>query len=72
MVRPVRALARLARRGDEGIVDGAVEGTGRATLALGGGLAALHRAALPRALATALAGVLLIGLATVLILGGAR
>ena len=72
VVRPVRALARLARRGDEGIVDGAVEGTGRATLALGGGLAALHRAALPRALATALAGVLLIGLATVLILGGAR
>ncbi|MBO4204647.1 NADH-quinone oxidoreductase subunit 5 family protein [Micromonospora echinofusca] len=71
VVRPVRALGRLARRGDEVVVDGLVEGTGRATGGLGRGLAALHRAALPRAVAVLLAGVLLLGLAAVLLTGGA-
>lgn len=66
---PVRALARLARTGDEVGVDGLVEGSGRGASGLGGGLAALHRAALPRAAAAVLAGALLIGLATVLIGG---
>jgi NADH-quinone oxidoreductase subunit L len=70
VVRPTEALARVARTGDEAVVDGAVEGSGRAALGLGGGLAALHRAALPRAAAGVLAGALLIGLAAVLI-GGA-
>ncbi|KXK63563.1 NADH-quinone oxidoreductase subunit L [Micromonospora rosaria] len=67
VVRPVRALGRLARTADETVVDGAVTGTGRAARGLGGGLAALHRAALPRAAAGVLAGALLIGLAAVLI-----
>ncbi|MGW5560396.1 NADH-quinone oxidoreductase subunit 5 family protein [Micromonospora sp. NPDC003944] len=67
VVRPVRALARVARSGDEVVVDGAVEGTGRAATGLGAGLAALHRAALPRAAAGVLAGALLIGLAAALL-----
>ncbi|RLP86350.1 NADH-quinone oxidoreductase subunit L [Micromonospora sp. BL4] len=71
VVRPFRALARAARTGDEVVVDGAVEGSGRAASGLGAGLAALHRAALPRAAAGVLAGALLIGLAAALI-GGNR
>ncbi|MFG1889763.1 NADH-quinone oxidoreductase subunit L [Micromonospora sp. NPDC049051] len=67
VVRPTKALARAARTTDEVVVDGAVEGSGRAALGLGGGLAALHRAALPRATVGVLAGALLIGLAAVLI-----
>jgi NADH-quinone oxidoreductase subunit L len=66
VVRPVRALARAVRRGDETVVDGAVEGTGRGTVSLGGLLAHLHRAALPRAVAAVLAGSLLAGLAVTL------
>jgi NADH-quinone oxidoreductase subunit L len=71
VVRPVTALARLARAGDERVVDGAVEGTGRGAAGLGGALAGLHRAALPRAVVGVLAGALLIGLAAVLIGGAA-
>ena len=67
VVRPVRALARAARTGDDVVVDGAVEGSGRAASGLGAGLAALHRAALPRAAAGVLAGALLIGLAAALL-----
>ncbi|QDY10706.1 NADH-quinone oxidoreductase subunit L [Micromonospora sp. HM134] len=67
VVRPTTALARVARTGDEVGVDGLVEGVGRGTSALGAGLAALHRAALPRATAAVLAGALLIGLAAALI-----
>ncbi|MFG1677249.1 NADH-quinone oxidoreductase subunit L [Micromonospora sp. NPDC049282] len=67
VVRPTGALARAVRAGDELGVDGLVEGTGRAAVELGGGLAALHRAALPRAAAGVLAGALLIGLAVALI-----
>jgi NADH-quinone oxidoreductase subunit L len=70
VVRPVRALAGLVRRGDERVVDGAVEGTGRGAFSLGGLLAFLHRAALPRAAAAVLAGALLAGLVAVA-LGGA-
>jgi NADH-quinone oxidoreductase subunit L len=66
VVRPVRALARVVRRGDETLVDGAVEGTGRGTVSLGGLLARAHRAALPRAVAAVLAGALLAGLAVTL------
>jgi NADH-quinone oxidoreductase subunit L len=69
VVRPVLALARATRRADESIVDGAVEGTGRGTVSLGGVLAAVHRAGLPRAATAVLAGALLIGLAAVA-LGG--
>ncbi|MGC5333028.1 NADH-quinone oxidoreductase subunit L [Micromonospora sp. DT62] len=67
VVRPASALARATRTADEVVVDGAVEGSGRAALGLGGGLASLHRAALPRAAAGVLAGALLIGLAAVVI-----
>ncbi|WP_431880347.1 NADH-quinone oxidoreductase subunit 5 family protein [Micromonospora marina] len=67
VVRPAGALARVVRTGDELGVDGLVEGSGRATVEVGGGLAALHRAALPRAAAGVLAGALLIGLAVALI-----
>ncbi|MFG3681397.1 NADH-quinone oxidoreductase subunit L [Micromonospora chalcea] len=67
VVRPTGALARVVRIGDELGVDGLVEGSGRAAVEVGGGLAALHRAALPRAAAGVLAGALLIGLAVALI-----
>ncbi|MEV0397760.1 NADH-quinone oxidoreductase subunit 5 family protein [Polymorphospora rubra] len=63
VVRPVVALARAARRTDEKVVDGAVLGTGRATVALGRGLAVLHRAGLPRAATAVLAGALLVAVA---------
>ncbi|WP_446216985.1 NADH-quinone oxidoreductase subunit 5 family protein [Micromonospora sp. IBHARD004] len=69
VVRPTNALARAVRTADELGVDGLVEGSGRAATGLGGGLAALHRAALPRAAAGVLAGALLIGLAVALIGG---
>ncbi|MFB9237506.1 NADH-quinone oxidoreductase subunit L [Plantactinospora siamensis] len=62
VVRPVRALARAVRRADEGVVDGAVEGTGRVALRFGGRLGALHRAGLPRAATAVLAGALLLAL----------
>src|SRR5690606_7705048 len=65
VVRPAWALARAVRRGDESVVDGVVEGTGRGTLGLGGRLAAAHRAALPSAATAVLAGALLIGLAAI-------
>ena len=65
VVRPVGALAAAVRRGDESIVDGAVESTGRGALGLGGVLAGWHRAALPRAATAVLGGALLIGLAAV-------
>ncbi|GAB2923810.1 NADH-quinone oxidoreductase subunit L [Micromonospora polyrhachis] len=70
VVRPVRALARAVRWGDETVVDGVVEGTGRGAAGLGGWLGSLHRAGLPRAATAVLAGALLIGLAAV-VLGGA-
>jgi NADH-quinone oxidoreductase subunit L len=65
----VRALARVVRRGDETAVDGAVEGTGRGAVSLGRLLALAHRAGLPRAATAVLAGVLVIGVATV-VFGG--
>ncbi|MBF9134187.1 NADH-quinone oxidoreductase subunit L [Plantactinospora sp. S1510] len=71
VVRPVRALGRLARRIDETVVDGAVEGTGRSTAGLGGGLDLLHRAGVPRAVAAVLAGALLLGIAAVALGGSA-
>ncbi|MFF5175244.1 NADH-quinone oxidoreductase subunit L [Micromonospora sp. NPDC000089] len=67
VVRPVTALAKATRTGDEVGVDGLVEAAGRGAYGLGGGLAALHRAALPRAAGAVLAGAVLIGLAAVLI-----
>jgi NADH-quinone oxidoreductase subunit L len=69
VVRPVRALARAVRRGDEAVVDGAVEGTGRGAVSAGALLALAHRAALPRAAAAALAGAVLLGIVAVA-LGG--
>lgn len=70
VVRPVQALARAVRRGDQTVVDGAVEGAGRGTLGFGRLVAAGHRSGLPRAAAGVLAGALIVGLAAAL-LGGA-
>ncbi|MFK3981298.1 NADH-quinone oxidoreductase subunit L [Micromonospora sp. NPDC050397] len=67
VVRPVTALARIGRRGDELLVDGAVEGVGRGGDRLGDRIDGVHRAGLPRAATAVLAGALLIGLAAVLI-----
>ncbi|MEU8077401.1 NADH-quinone oxidoreductase subunit L [Catellatospora citrea] len=60
VVRPVRALSRAVTFVDVSGVDGAVNGLGRATTGAGAGLAAWHRAALPRALAGILVGAVLV------------
>ncbi|MEU7821999.1 NADH-quinone oxidoreductase subunit L [Catellatospora sp. NPDC049133] len=60
VVRPVRALSRAVTAVDVSGVDGAVNGLGRATAGAGAGLAAWHRAALPRALAGVLIGAVLV------------
>ncbi|WP_144121724.1 NADH-quinone oxidoreductase subunit L [Catellatospora sichuanensis] len=60
VVRPVRALSRVITVVDVSGVDGAVNGLGRATTGAGAGLAAWHRAALPRALAGILVGAVLV------------
>jgi NADH-quinone oxidoreductase subunit L len=70
VTRPVLALARAVRRVDESIVDGAVEAAGTGTRGLGGVLARVHRAGLPRAVTAALAGALVIGLAAAWLAGG--
>jgi NADH-quinone oxidoreductase subunit L len=62
VTRPVLALARWVRRGDEVVVDGAVNGTGAAAVRAGGLLAWAHRAGVPRAAGAALAGAVLLGL----------
>jgi NADH-quinone oxidoreductase subunit L len=61
VVRPIRALASVVRRGDEGIVDGAVEGSGGITVHLARRLMRGHSAGVPRHLFTALAGVVVLG-----------
>ncbi|HIW61940.1 MAG TPA: NADH-quinone oxidoreductase subunit L [Candidatus Stackebrandtia excrementipullorum] len=66
VTRPLRGLARAVRRGDTGLVDGAVEGVGRSTSAMAALVAQAHTAGVPRHLLSALAGVaviVLVGLA---------
>jgi NADH-quinone oxidoreductase subunit L len=69
VTRPIQALAGLVRRADESAVDGVVESTGRGALGLGGALASVHRAALPRAATAALAGAVIFGAAAAAWLG---
>jgi NADH-quinone oxidoreductase subunit L len=69
LVRPVQRLARLVRRADAAVVDGAVEGTGAGVLDLADTVARWHRASLSRAVTAVLGGALLIGLAAVLFVG---
>jgi NADH-quinone oxidoreductase subunit L len=66
VVRPAWALARVVRRVDERLVDGAVEGTGTGALGLGRLLTAAHRAGLPGYATAVLGGAVLIGVAAVL------
>ena len=56
VVRPVQAIARAVKTIDTRIVDGAVNGTGRAATGLGRLLAAAHAAGLGRYVTAALAG----------------
>ncbi|GIE96164.1 NADH-quinone oxidoreductase subunit 5 family protein [Paractinoplanes rishiriensis] len=60
VVRPVRALAGLAKTTDERVVDAAVVGAGTTTTEVGTVMAALHRIALPGAVVTVFAGALLL------------
>src|SRR6266545_3095333 len=62
VVRPAVRLAAAVRRGDESLVDGAMESTGRGATGLGSVLAQAHRAALPRAATAVLAGAVVLGL----------
>ncbi|GAA1762267.1 NADH-quinone oxidoreductase subunit L [Luedemannella helvata] len=70
VVRPVRALARGARRADESLVDGIVEGTGESTVELGTAVANAHRGGVPRALTAVLSGAVVLGVAAVAITQG--
>jgi NADH-quinone oxidoreductase subunit L len=72
VTRPVTALASLARRGDEAIVDGAVVRTGTGTTGIAALLATAHRAPLPRAVTATLSGVLLIAITVVMTNGVVR
>ena len=69
VVRPVRALARAIRRVDESWVDGVVEGTGRGSVGLGGLVAAVHRAGMPRAVTAVLGGTVVLSLAALALSG---
>jgi len=65
VVKPVVAIARGVRWFDVSGVDGTVMGVGHGTRFLGSGLAAWHRAALPRALAAVLGAATLLAIAGV-------
>jgi NADH-quinone oxidoreductase subunit L len=65
VVQPVLALARVVRTIDVSGVDGAVNGFGRLTEAVGAGMNRWHRAAIPRAFAGVLAGAMLLVIAGV-------
>ncbi|GIH10476.1 NADH dehydrogenase [Rhizocola hellebori] len=65
VVVPVRAVAKAVRFFDVSGVDGAVMGLGGATRSAGSGLAAWHRAALPRAFAAVLGAAALLAIAGV-------
>ncbi|GAA3293985.1 NADH-quinone oxidoreductase subunit L [Dactylosporangium vinaceum] len=72
VTQPIVALARLARRSDEGLVDGAVDGVGTGAGGLGGLLARAHTAALPRAATAVLTGAVVIAAVVVVALGVGR
>jgi NADH-quinone oxidoreductase subunit L len=72
VTRPVAALARFARRGDEAVVDGAVEGVGSGAGGLGGLLARVHAGALPRAATAVLGGAVVLAAAVAIVLGVGR
>ncbi|GIF12230.1 NADH-quinone oxidoreductase subunit L [Actinoplanes teichomyceticus] len=61
IVRPVKALARLATATDERVVDAAVEGAGAGTRGLGGAFDEAHRVALPGAAVLVVLGALVLG-----------
>ncbi|HZE39984.1 MAG TPA: NADH-quinone oxidoreductase subunit L, partial [Stackebrandtia sp.] len=61
VVQPVIRLARLVRRADETLVDGAIEESAPATAVLARAAARLHGFGVPRHLLTALGGAVLIG-----------
>ncbi|MGI5245666.1 NADH-quinone oxidoreductase subunit 5 family protein [Dactylosporangium sp. CA-139066] len=69
VTRPVTALARLARRGDEAVVDGAVEGLGAGAGGLGGLLSRAHAASLPRAATAVLSGAVVLAAAIAIVVG---
>jgi NADH-quinone oxidoreductase subunit L len=71
VVRPVTALAAAVRRADSGIVDGAVEGTGRTASRIGESTHIWHHGALPRAAGAVFGGALVIA-AAALVIGGLR
>jgi NADH-quinone oxidoreductase subunit L len=66
VTRPVQALARVVRRGDAGLVDGAVEGVGRGGTGAARVLLGWHRAPVSRALSATLGGLLLLAVALLL------
>jgi NADH-quinone oxidoreductase subunit L len=72
VTRPATALARLARRADERFVDGAVEGVGAGAGGLGGLLARVHAAAVPRAATALLGGAVVLAAVVALVLGVGR
>jgi NADH-quinone oxidoreductase subunit L len=69
VTRPVTALARLARRTDETVVDGAVDATGTGATGVGGLLARAHTAGLPRATGAVLGGAVILAAAIAVVVG---
>ncbi len=69
VTRPVTALARLARRTDESVVDGAVDATGTGATGAGALLARAHTAGLPRATGAVLGGAVILAAAIALAVG---
>ncbi|MEV0127564.1 NADH-quinone oxidoreductase subunit L [Dactylosporangium sp. NPDC050688] len=69
VTRPVTALARLARRTDETVVDGAVDATGAGAAGAGALLARAHIAGLPRATGAVLGGAVVLAAAIAVVVG---
>ncbi|MDG6105265.1 NADH-quinone oxidoreductase subunit L [Dactylosporangium aurantiacum] len=69
VTRPVTALARLARRTDETVVDGAVDATGAGATGAGALLARAHVAGLPRATGAVLGGAVVIAAVIAVVVG---
>ncbi|CAM3190327.1 NADH-quinone oxidoreductase subunit L [Stackebrandtia soli] len=70
VVRPVLGAAHVARGLDVAFIDGAVEGTGTATMSVARRAASAHRFGLPAHLLAGLGGVLLVAALAVVLTGG--
>lgn len=71
IVRPIQLLAQLVKRGDERVVDGAIENSATITGVAARGITLAHNAGIPRYLLLGLAGIFVVTAATVAAVWGA-